>query len=62
MANTLNSLLLLSTPVVAVTGAIGGLVIGAGVVAVIFLVINKAKAKSVNDKIEKMYSDADLEC
>ena len=62
MANTLNSLLLLSTPVVAVIGAIGGLVIGAGVVAVIFLVINKAKAKSVNDKIEKMYSDADLEC
>lgn len=59
---TLNSLLLLSPVVVAVIGAVAGLAVGAAVVAIICVVLNKAKASSVNEKIQKMYSDAESEC
>lgn len=59
---TLNSLLLLSPVVVAVIGAVAGLAFGAAVVAIICVVLNKAKANSVNEKIQKMYSDAESEC
>ena len=51
---TLNSLLLLSPVVVAVIGAVAGLAFGAAVVAIICVVLNKAKANSVNEKIQKM--------
>ena len=62
MANTLNSLLLLSSPLASVLLAVGGFAVGVIVAAVIFLVVRKAKAKTLNDKIQKMYSDADLDC
>ena len=58
---TTNSLLLLSTPIIAVLFAVIGIIVGLAATILVFVVRNKSKKSSVDKQIEQMYADADAE-
>lgn len=58
---TTNSLLLLSTPIIAVLFAVIGIIVGLAATILVFVVRNKSKKSSVDKQIEQMYANADAE-